>query len=95
MQITDTPTITGTTVHNPSSCTCSRIVWLSTHCDFFAMNMSTPERDARIDAKIGINYQGVQFRPEMLKEAVAGVFWEMWRTWEPAEGLKVIQEQLS
>jgi hypothetical protein len=91
MNAIDTLAESKNTLHNPSSCTCGRIVWLSTHCDFFAMNVGTNERDARIDAKIGAVYRGVQFRPETLKDAVSGVFWEMWNAWEPAEGIKVAQ----
>ncbi|MDW8847708.1 hypothetical protein SD961_17750 [Erwinia sp. MMLR14_017] len=77
------------TLHNPSSCTCGRIIWLTMNCDFFIMNLGTNERDARIDAKIGSAYKGIEFRPQALKEVVAEVFWEMWNHWLPAEGIKV------
>lgn len=88
MNSTDTSTA-SVTLHNPSSCTCGRIIWLSTNCDFFAMSLGTHESDARIEAKLGSACSGVQFRPENLKEAVADVFWQMWNLWEPAEGIKV------
>ncbi|WLS80781.1 hypothetical protein Q3V30_10005 [Erwinia pyri] len=86
---------TDLTLHNPSSCTCGRIIWLTMNCDFFVMNLGTHDRDARIDAKMGSAYKGVTFRPEALKEVVAEVFWEMWHQWVPAEGLKVTPDVIS
>jgi len=62
------------------------------HCDSFAMNMGTCDVDARIDASIGMISQRKMFPPEMLKEAVAAIFWEMWNAWKPAEGIKVMAE---
>ncbi|WP_315311029.1 hypothetical protein [Pantoea vagans] len=90
MNSSQNPEITHITLHNPSSCTCGRIIWLSIHCDFFRMNIGTCEGDTRIDARIGSVYRGTWFQPEALKETVNNLFWEMWRAWEPEEGIKVI-----
>lgn len=92
MNMPEAPAVTNITLHNPSSCTCGRIIWLSMHCDFFAMNIGTSGNDARISANIGTFSQSKIFPPEMLKDAVATIFWEMWNVWEPAEGIKVVAE---
>jgi len=92
MTTSENSVISHITLHNPSSCTCGRIIWLSMHCDFFAMNIGTREGDTRIDARIGSVYRGIWFQPETLKETVNDVFWEMWRAWEPEEGVKVMAE---
>lgn len=88
MNTTETSTA-SVTLHNPSSCTCGRIIWLSMNCDAFAMNLGTPERAARLEAAIGSACSSVEFHPAQLKEVVADVFWQMWNVWEPAEGIKV------
>ncbi|WP_336777748.1 hypothetical protein [Pantoea sp. USHLN256] len=92
MNMPEAPAVTNITLHNPSSCTCGRIIWLTMHCDSFAMNMGTWDVEARIDASIGTISQRKTFPPEMLKEVVAVIFWEMWNAWEPAEGKKVVAE---
>lgn len=84
-----TETSTAVTLHNPSSCTCGRIIWLSLHCDGFVLNLGTDECEARIEAALGLACSSVQFQPENLKEVVADVFWRMWNAWQPAEGIKV------
>ncbi|RPE03671.1 hypothetical protein BBB56_04085 [Candidatus Pantoea deserta] len=85
-------TSTAVTLHNPSSCTCGRMIWLSTHCDFFALNLGTSDREAHIEAALGPASSSVQFHPEQLKEVVADLFWQMWHVWEPAEGMKVTRQ---
>jgi len=85
----NTDTSTAVTLHNPSSCTCGRIIWLSMHCDRFALNLGTGECEAQIEATLGSACSGAQFHPENLKEVVADVFWQMWNVWQPAEGIKV------
>ncbi|HAK36409.1 MAG TPA: hypothetical protein DCM44_19070 [Pantoea sp.] len=84
-----TETSTSVTLHNPSSCTCGRIIWLSQHCDGFVLNLGTGKCEARIEAVLGPACSSVQFQPENLKEVVADVFWRMWNAWQPAEGIKV------
>lgn len=89
MNPTEASSAPGTTLYNPSTCTCGRIIWLTMNCDFFVMHLGTHDQDARIDAKIGSACKGIQFRPEDLKEVVAEVFWEMWNLWVPSDGIKV------
>jgi len=78
------------TLHNPPSCTCARIIWLSMNCVSFAMNIGTGNGDAHIDARLGAVYRSTRFHPETLKETVNALFWEMWAVWEPEEGIKVM-----
>lgn len=87
-----TETTTAVTLHNPSSCTCGRLVWLSLHCDRFTLTFGTRECEARIEAALGSACSDLPFQPENLKEAVAEVFWQMWHAWQPAEGMKVTGE---
>lgn len=56
------------------------------------MNIGTSGNDGRISANIGTFSQSKIFPPEMLKDAVATIFWEMWNVWEPEEGIKVVAE---
>lgn len=82
--------VTAVTLHNPSSCTCGRIIWLSLNCDSFAMNIGSGDGDAHIAARLGPVYRSTRFHPETLKETVNAIFWQMWAVWEPAEGIKVM-----
>ena len=93
MNLSENTITTTITLHNPSSCTCGRIIWLSLHCDRFTMTVGSGDSGAHIDARLGPVSRSVGFHPEALKETVNDLFWEMWRVWEPAEGVKVMAGQ--
>jgi len=92
MNMTENAMLTPVTLHNPSSCTCGRIIWLSMHCDFFAMKMGQDDGETHVEARIGSVYRETAFHPENLKETVNDFFWEMWAAWQPAEGIKVMHQ---
>lgn len=93
MNIPETAAVTNIILHNPSSCTCGRIIWLTLHCDFFVMTLGTSELDAHIEARIGATSQSMTFRPEILKDVVSAIFWPMWDQWQPTEGIKVTPDR--
>ncbi|MCQ5472385.1 hypothetical protein FHW04_000537 [Pantoea sp. AN62] len=91
MNTSEDAVVSHITLHNPPSCTCARIIWLSMNCDAFAMNIGTANGDAHIDARLGSVYRSTRFHPEALKETVNDLFWEIWAVWEPEEGIKVME----
>ncbi|WP_312758136.1 hypothetical protein [Pantoea brenneri] len=91
MKSSEDAVVSHITLHNPPSCTCARIIWLSMNCDSFAMNIGTANGDAHVDARLGSVYHSTRFHPETLKETVNDLFWQIWAVWEPAEGIKVME----
>ncbi len=77
----------ATVIHNPPSCTCRRIIWLSEHCDTFSLTVT--QTGARINARLADKAIDNTFAYTRLSEAIAEAFWQIWQRWQPEDGLKI------